>query len=88
YEIKMEPGSKLLVYTDGVPEATDNNNEQFGMERLLKAINSAPDGKPEDVLMLIDRDVYRFLDTAEQFDDLTMLCVGYYGANGECFPED
>ena len=88
YEIKMEPGSKLLVYTDGVPEATDNNNEQFGMERLLKAINSAPDGKPEDVLMLIDRDVYRFLDNAEQFDDLTMLCVGYYGANGECFPED
>ena len=79
YKIKMEPGSKLLVYTDGVPEASDGSGGQFGMTRLLQTLNSAPDGSPEDMLMLIDRDVYLFTGNAEQFDDLTMLCVEYNG---------
>ena len=81
YEIKLEPRSKLMVYTDGVPEAMNDKEEQFGMERMLKAINSKPDGRPEDILMLVDRDVYLFLNDAEQFDDLTMLCVEYMGSD-------
>lgn len=75
YELVLDHGSKVMVYTDGVPEAMDKNDEQFGMERLLKAVNSRPDGRPEDILMVIDRDVYKFTGDAEQFDDLTMLCV-------------
>ena len=35
YEIQLEPGSKLFVYTDGVPEATNGEKELFGTERIL-----------------------------------------------------
>ena len=82
YDLQLEPGSKVLVYTDGVPEATDANEEQFGMDRLLHAVNSKYDGRPEDILMVVDRDVYLFLDDAEQFDDITMLCIEYFGSDG------
>ncbi|MEE3467193.1 MAG: SpoIIE family protein phosphatase [Eubacterium sp.] len=85
YEIQLEPGSKVLVYTDGVPEANDKDENQFGMDRLLQAVNSESKGDPEDILMLIDREVYLFTGDAEQFDDLTMLCFQYFGEEG--YPE-
>ena len=83
FEMTLEKGSKVLVYTDGVPEAMDVEEEQFGMDRLLDAVNSNPGGRPEDILMLVDRDVYLYIGEAEQFDDLTMLCVEFYGPEGQ-----
>ncbi len=79
YEMKIEPGSMIFVYTDGVPEATDEDEELFGAERMLEALNSGPGKDPDDVLMYVDRDVYKFVKGAEQFDDLTMLCMRYDG---------
>ena len=79
YEIDMEPGSCLFVYTDGVPEATDANEELFGYKRMLAALNSDPDTEPESVLKRVRKGVDDFVLDAEQFDDLTMLCVKYIG---------
>lgn len=79
YEIQLEPGAKLFVYTDGVPEATNEENELFGTDRMLDALNLRPDAAPEQILENVQAVVDSFVREAEQFDDLTMLCVEYKG---------
>ena len=79
YELQLRPGSKLFVYTDGVPEATDAEQKLFGMERSVAALNARPDASPEEILKTVRRSVDDFVKDAEQFDDLTMLCVEYKG---------
>ena len=79
YEIQMSPGAKLFVYTDGVPEATDANKELFGTERMMAALNAQPDAAPQEVLKNVRVHVDDFVKDAEQFDDLTMLCLEYKG---------
>ena len=69
----------IFLYTDGIPEATNANNKMFGMERLLIALNKAKDKRPEEVLIQVRKDVDKFVGGAEQFDDLTMLCLKYTG---------
>ena len=83
YELQMNPGDKLFVYTDGVPEATDADNELFGTERMTDALNTVKDADPEHVLSGVRRAVDAFVKDAEQFDDLTMLCVEYRGKQSE-----
>ncbi|MBQ7741287.1 MAG: serine/threonine-protein phosphatase [Eubacterium sp.] len=79
YEIQLKPGEKMFLYTDGVPEATDSERNQFGTERMLEALNSTPDAEPERILKNVRASVDEFVKEAEQFDDLTMLCVEYRG---------
>ncbi|MBQ3265459.1 MAG: SpoIIE family protein phosphatase [Ruminococcus sp.] len=79
YELQMEPGSKLFLYTDGVPEATDANQELFGTERMLEALNKDASATPEEILKQVRCAVDGFVNEAEQFDDLTMLCLEYKG---------
>ena len=79
YEILLESGSKLFLYTDGVPEATDKDQQLFGNDRMLAALNSNTDAAPEEVLRNVRGAVDRFVNEAEQFDDLTMLCLEYKG---------
>jgi sigma-B regulation protein RsbU (phosphoserine phosphatase) len=79
YELQLNPGDKLFVYTDGVPEATDKDGALFGTERLLSALDASSDKNPEEVLKAVRRAVDGFVGDAEQFDDLTMLCVEYRG---------
>lgn len=82
YEILMKPGSKLFVYTDGVPEATNGNRKRFEMDRTLAAVNIAPDAPVEEILANVDSEVRKFVGDAEQFDDLTMMCIEYIGPQG------
>ncbi|MBO4262145.1 MAG: SpoIIE family protein phosphatase [Clostridia bacterium] len=79
YEIEMQPGSKVFLYTDGVPEATNADKELFGMDRLLDALNAAPDEAPKETLDNVRKAVDGFVREAEQFDDLTMMCLEYKG---------
>ena len=50
YELMLEPGSKLFIYTDGVTEATNSNSKLFGTERMIKALNDSGDASPEQIL--------------------------------------
>ncbi|MBR3244560.1 MAG: PP2C family protein-serine/threonine phosphatase [Parasporobacterium sp.] len=77
YELQLVPGTKLFVYTDGVPEATNANNELFGIERTVSALNEAKEKSPQQILEAVDLAVGQFVGDAEQFDDLTMLCFEY-----------
>ena len=79
YEIQLQPGSKLFVYTDGVAEATNAEKELFGTDRMIDALNRDPDASPQDLLRNVRAEVDGFVKDAEQFDDLTMLCVEYRG---------
>ena len=79
YELTLAPGSRLFVYTDGVPEATNAQTEMFGSERMLAALNQDTAVSPEETLRNLRRAVDDFVKDAEQFDDLTMLCMEYKG---------
>ena len=79
YQFTLEPGDKLFVYTDGVPEATSAENELFGTDRMLEALNSDPKADSEQILKNVRSAVDAFVKDAEQFDDLTMLCLEYHG---------
>ena len=68
-----------MVYTDGAVEATNAQEELFGTDRLLKALNKNPDACPEDLLPSVLEEIDEFVAGAEQFDDITMLCFRYNG---------
>ena len=79
HTFQLNPGDSLFVYTDGVAEATSAEKELFGTERMLEALNRDPDAKPEDVLKNVMDGINAFVADAEQFDDITMLCLKYIG---------
>ena len=79
YEIQLQPGAKLFLYTDGVPEATSAEKELFGADRLLQALNTDRSAAPMQVLKNVRAHVDAFVKEAEQFDDLTMLCLEFKG---------
>lgn len=77
YELMLEPGEKLFLYTDGVTEAADSSSEMFGIERMIEALNAVSDESPEQILKNVRAAVDGFVKGAEQFDDITMLCFEY-----------
>ena len=79
YELQINPGDKLFLYTDGVPEATNAEKELFGTERMIAALNERKEESPAQVREGVRRAVDDFVKEAEQFDDLTMLCLAYKG---------
>ncbi|MBR3642092.1 MAG: PP2C family protein-serine/threonine phosphatase [Parasporobacterium sp.] len=83
YTIKLEPGAKLFVYTDGIPEATNRSLELFGTDRLTEALNKEPEAGPRRNLENMRKAVDNFVQGEEQFDDMTMLCLCYEGPGKE-----
>jgi len=73
----LEPGDKIFQYTDGVTEATNINNELYGMDRLGEILNKVKLGTPHEILPAIKKDIDEFVGEAPQFDDITMLCLEY-----------
>ena len=51
----------------------------FGEERLVSSLNTRPDCRPEEMIRWVKNSVDTFVGDAEQFDDLTMLCLEYKG---------
>ena len=82
-ELQLNPGDVLYLYTDGVTEATDANEQLYGEERLLKLMNGQAAVSARSVCERVKADVDAFVGEAEQFDDITMLCLRY---NGEVSP--
>ena len=80
YTIDMKKGDKLFLYTDGVPEATDSQEQMFGTDRMLEALNIDNKADPEQLLKNVRNAVNEFVKEAEQFDDLTMMCLEYKGS--------
>lgn len=81
-EFDLNPGDCLFVYTDGVTEATNSEDELFGEERLINSINKNINARPEEILPELRKDIDAFVGDAPQFDDITMLAFTFYGTNG------
>ena len=77
--LTMNPGDQIFQYTDGVTEATNCDNELYGMERLGSILAASPGLSPEGLLPRVKADIEAFVDGAPQFDDITMLCLEYKG---------
>ena len=79
-DFELQPGDCIFVYTDGVPEALNGNDEMFGEKRLAEALNQKADAEPEELVHHVQDTVSRFVGSAPQFDDITILCFRYHGA--------
>ena len=83
YELHLEKGTRLFIYTDGIPEATNDQKEMFGIDRMLKALNQGAQDSAQATLETVRKYVDRFVGSAPQFDDMTMLCIEYIGPDHE-----
>ncbi|MDO4961253.1 MAG: SpoIIE family protein phosphatase [Eubacteriales bacterium] len=75
YELVLGKGDIVFVYTDGVAEATDTENELFGTGRMLDALNAAAGTEPREIIEEVNKSIDRFVKDAPQFDDITMLAM-------------
>ena len=67
----------LLLYTDGLNEAENTVQEQFGDEQIVKLLSAMSSSKAQDIIENLKSEVERFRNGAEPNDDLTMMCVRY-----------
>lgn len=79
YELVLRPGTTLFLYTDGVPEATNSDGIRFQIDNTLDALNKNPNASVDQLINTVATSVSDFVLDAEQFDDLTMLCIEYTG---------
>ena len=83
YEIQLEKGGSIFVYTDGVPEATNADGDMFGADRMLESLNRRSDKEPKVFIKEISSDVNEFTGKAPQFDDVTMIGMTWIGKDGD-----
>ncbi len=88
HKFKLEPGATLFVYTDGIPESEDPENNQLGTDRMLGILNRNPSAEPQSIVGSMSEGIRSFTNGAEQFDDITMLCFKYYGSKTRVLETD
>ena len=77
YEIRMQPGDQLFLYTDGVTEAMNPEEELYGENRLKNYLNAHISTDVKAVLEGLKEDIDKYARDEEQFDDITMLLMHY-----------
>ncbi len=84
FELQLQPGDTICLYTDGVTEATNQAQQLYGDARLLNLLNRQQKASARTICESIKADVDAFAGDAEQFDDITLLCLTWHGPqNGE-----
>ena len=79
----LMPGDALFLYTDGVCDATNSDNELMGRERMVDALNRDPEADPGTLIRHVTEAIADFVQDAPQFDDTTMLCLRYLGYHSD-----
>ena len=74
-EIQLQPGDRILLYTDGVTEAHDRENNLYGEERLQEVLERTRECPGEEVLEQVFEDVNDYARGVPQFDDITMIIL-------------
>ena len=82
-ELQLNAGDEILLYTDGVTEATDANEQLYGEDRLLKLMNTLNGVPADSVCGAVKADVDKFVGDAPQFDDITMVYLRYNGGTAD-----
>ena len=78
-EARLAPGDKIVLYSDGVSEAEDFSEKQFGEDRLKEVVARNVQATPHELFRAIRDDINVFTAGAPQRDDLTLLVLGYQG---------
>ena len=78
-ELQLQIGDTVFLFTDGVTEATSDSKEQFGEDRLIRAMEEAEDDTAAGILDSVRRSIDEFVRENDQFDDITMLCFRLKG---------
>ena len=73
--VVIPPQGKLFLYTDGVPESTNLEEEEFGYDRMRESLLTCADRSPSDTIETMLRAVEAFAGEAPQFDDIAMLVL-------------
>lgn len=79
HEMRLEPGDALFLYTDGVSESTNANEDMFETERMEAALNRGPYLSMEAMVKALQHDVEQFVADAPQHDDFTAFALRYVG---------
>ena len=79
HECYLPSGAMLFLYTDGLTEAMNSQNEQFGLERvkdvLTSKLQNPTTSNPQTLIESMTQAVHQFVGDASQSDDLTMLAI-------------
>jgi len=76
--LRLRPGQTLLLYTDGITEATDTDQQFFGTERMLASLERSPSRSASDLAAGLLAEVDRFAEGAGQADDITVLALTWH----------
>ncbi|MDO4982113.1 MAG: SpoIIE family protein phosphatase [Eubacteriales bacterium] len=93
-QIRLYPGDRIFLYTDGVTEAKNEDGKFYGDQRLLACLNEQTDAAPAETVAALKNALHEYSGNAEQYDDITMLSFLFreYAAEkvkaGRSFPAD
>ena len=73
--VELFPGDVLFTFTDGVPEAHNPENEEFGEERLQQLLRQTAHLSADEISMRISAEMRDWIRDAEQYDDLTFIVM-------------
>ncbi len=78
-EMQLNPGDRIVLYTDGITEAFNPNGEVFSEERLMSTIVASGNANNMQLIQQIQQEIKNFALDAEQSDDITILAITYNG---------
>jgi phosphoserine phosphatase RsbU/P len=73
--VELRPGDVLLVFTDGVPEAHNTENEEFGDDRLQQLLRDTAHLSADEISARISAGMRNWIRDSEQYDDLTFIVM-------------
>ncbi len=73
--IIIRPGDSLVLYTDGITDASNAGEQFYGMERLVEALKKHPRKPAQQILEAVLSDVRNWVGEAQQFDDITLMVI-------------
>jgi len=79
HTIRLQPGDSMLLYTDGLSEARDVHDAEYGIERLAKLLREARASSPQAMITVCLEDLKTFSGGARKSDDLTIMSVRWSG---------
>lgn len=76
-EFTLDEGDVLFLYTDGVVEAINKDEELFGMNRLIAELKAIGSTDTKEIILGVEKALNKFSTGVEQYDDITMLCFKF-----------
>ncbi len=83
FSVDLRPGDRFIIFSDGVPDATNEEGEMYGYDRLKKFLAGYQDTPVQELVDLIAAEIAAWSGLAPAFDDLTLLAIEAVKENGE-----